>query len=404
MTGKKWTNEEQRAFLMGKKSNPMKAQLQAMLYSFWSSTYLEFFEKWPEVNNAFLGKAYDSLTKDKQKELGEQVTTCKGAKEECQRHAKVAVADVEALHTGNIGAKQQIMAIEGLSGMSGDWLNTIFHLSGWHASVYMGGPGPHLDGQLQAYSFHHGQAQSGGNFHELLADHQEQIIKPFTTFLHTCYSSFPPPLSEEGTPLPSQPPSLTGDLTPSTSRLSTPGPSVTLPAPGATVPLMPASALGNLTPVGITQYPVSGDAFQMDINAFSGGQLSLDKYGLPPLPGGFEDRDSSLSTNILLNASAATGARTGGTAQDIFRQLAPNASYPTVNPSCQTPPAPATCSPSQPELPASILASESTDMIASSTLANLSAPAPVQVIISTIANAPIAFSSAAMTPAPGGPL
>ncbi|KIK76854.1 hypothetical protein PAXRUDRAFT_17896 [Paxillus rubicundulus Ve08.2h10] len=231
---------------MGKKSDFMKAQLQATLYNFWSSIlYLEFFEKWPEVDNAFPGKTYDSLTEDEQKVLGEQVKTRKGqiqlwfyglqasskrgrasgfskcitkvmsanlkgthgpsaievflcdnndikinvsmqvkvgtidkimrltemqslaehdlankseefrenlvaqAKEECQRHAEAAVADVEALCAG--GAEQQIKAIEGLSGMFGDLLNTVFQLSGWHASVYVGGPDPRLDGQLRVY-------------------------------------------------------------------------------------------------------------------------------------------------------------------------------------------------------------------------------------------------------------
>ncbi|KIJ10201.1 hypothetical protein PAXINDRAFT_157683 [Paxillus involutus ATCC 200175] len=441
ITGEKWTNEEQRVFLMGKKSDLMKAQLQARLCSFWSSTYLEFFEKWPEVVNAFPGRTYDSLTKDEQKVLGDRgsisyrlaankdepqglataevflhenddiksnvsmqvkadsidkrvclaemrsLAECDlankseefrenlvaQAKEECQRHAKAAVTDVEALHTGNVGSKQQINSLAGMP------------------------------------------------------------VSTWVVLTHTWMGSFkstaslPPPLSEEGTLLPFQPPSLTGDLTPSASRLSTPGPSVTLPALRATVPLTPTSALGNLTPVGITQFPIGGNTFQMDVNAFSGGQLSLDEYGLPPLPGGFEDRNSGLNTNMspisvwnhdlaccqglftsspklrhsLLNVSAATG---GSTAQDIFGQLAPNASYPTVNPSYQAPPAPATCSPSQPELPALILASESADTIASGALANLSAPAPVQVITSTVANASVAFSSAAVTPAPSGPL
>lgn len=82
--------------------------------------------------------------------------------------------------------------------MVGQLLDAIHEMTGWHGSVYLGGPDPRVNGEVRVfryvhldtffacsnlYSFHHGKGFSGFNFRDTLPDHHGRIVEPFTAFL-----------------------------------------------------------------------------------------------------------------------------------------------------------------------------------------------------------------------------
>ncbi|KAF9231028.1 hypothetical protein BU15DRAFT_82904 [Melanogaster broomeanus] len=87
------------------------------------------------------------------------------AKELCKRRADETAANLEALR--NPDDEARIRAIDGLSGMFGDLLESVYQLTGWHASVYVGGPDSRINNDIRVYSYHHGQCLSGGIFAKL---------------------------------------------------------------------------------------------------------------------------------------------------------------------------------------------------------------------------------------------
>ncbi|KAF8835655.1 hypothetical protein BDN67DRAFT_1015368 [Paxillus ammoniavirescens] len=78
MPAKVWASEEQRMWLLSKKSDFMKSQLQMTLKTFWTTVTYKWFEKWPEINERFLGATHEALTADQQKALGKFAETHKG--------------------------------------------------------------------------------------------------------------------------------------------------------------------------------------------------------------------------------------------------------------------------------------------------------------------------------------
>ncbi|KAG0706599.1 hypothetical protein DFH29DRAFT_995729 [Suillus ampliporus] len=101
-----------------------------------------------------------------------------GAKIECARHADQVKADLEAICTPTEALKMQ--CLEGLGGVVGQLLDAIHEMTGWHGSVYLGGPDPRVNGEVRVFSFHHGKGFSGFNFCETLPDHHGRIVEPFT--------------------------------------------------------------------------------------------------------------------------------------------------------------------------------------------------------------------------------
>ncbi|KAG0692998.1 hypothetical protein DFH29DRAFT_881828 [Suillus ampliporus] len=103
------------------------------------------------------------------------------AKIECARRADQVKADLEAICTPTESLKTQ--CLEGLGGVIGQLLDAIYETTGWHSSIYPGGPDPHMNGEAHISSFHHGKGFSGFNFCETLPDHHGHIVEPFTAFL-----------------------------------------------------------------------------------------------------------------------------------------------------------------------------------------------------------------------------
>ncbi|KIJ12163.1 hypothetical protein PAXINDRAFT_157001 [Paxillus involutus ATCC 200175] len=250
------------------------------------------------------------------------------AKEECKRRADVAQAELEALRNPDIA--QRVKAIEGLGGMFGQLLETVFEATGWHASVYVGGPDPRVKGDIRVYSFHHGQALTGSTFRESLPNHHERVVKPFTMFLQALFPGSN--ASQEGTPLPSLPTASSATTTPGTplpslsttsSATTTPAPTavdtpattapstLTITPPSMTVPLptIPSPTYAPYTQVGSTLLPdllpqtPSASAktqYQVDVNAFP--ESELNEFGLPPLPADPETTEGD--DNLLSPISA----------------------------------------------------------------------------------------------------
>lgn len=73
--------------------------------------------------------------------------------------------------------------------MVGQLLDVIHETTGWHGSVYLGGPDPRVNGEVRVFSFHHGKGATCFNFRETLADHHARIVEPFTAFLKGAFSS-----------------------------------------------------------------------------------------------------------------------------------------------------------------------------------------------------------------------
>ncbi|KIJ10068.1 hypothetical protein PAXINDRAFT_16913 [Paxillus involutus ATCC 200175] len=250
------------------------------------------------------------------------------AKEECKRRADVAQAELEALRNPDIA--QCVKAIEGLGGMFGQLLETVFEATGWHASVYVGGPDPQVKGDICVYSFHHGQALTGSTFRESLPNHHERVVKPFTMFLQALFPGSN--ASQEGTPLPSLSTASSATTTPGTplpslsttsSVTTTPAPTavdtpattapstLTITPPSMTVPLptIPSPTYAPYAQVGSTLLPdllpqtPSASAktqYQVDVNAFP--ESELDEFGLPPLPA---DPETTEGDNNLLSPISA---------------------------------------------------------------------------------------------------
>ncbi|KAG1810687.1 uncharacterized protein BJ212DRAFT_1484252 [Suillus subaureus] len=103
------------------------------------------------------------------------------AKIECAHRADKVKADLEAIHTPTESLKAQ--CLEGLGGLVGQLLDAIHETTGWHGSVYLGGPDPCVNGEVHVFSFHHGKGFSGFNFREMLPNHHGHIVEPFTAFL-----------------------------------------------------------------------------------------------------------------------------------------------------------------------------------------------------------------------------
>ncbi|KAG1878454.1 hypothetical protein C8R48DRAFT_668551 [Suillus tomentosus] len=120
------------------------------------------------------------------------------AKAECRRRAERAKCELEGLRNPSDSLKLQY--IEGLGGVAGQLLETIFETTGWHGSIYLGGPDPRANGDVRVFSFHHGKGSTGFTFRDSLPDHTKRIVEPFTMFLKgafaTSATSAPPEVLE----------------------------------------------------------------------------------------------------------------------------------------------------------------------------------------------------------------
>ncbi|KAG1807135.1 uncharacterized protein BJ212DRAFT_1303594 [Suillus subaureus] len=97
------------------------------------------------------------------------------AKMECARHAEEVRMELEALC--NPSEVMRLQSLEGLSGVVGQLLDIIHETTGWHGSMYLGGPDPQVNGEVRVFSFHHGKGATRFNF------------QPFTAFLKGTFSS-----------------------------------------------------------------------------------------------------------------------------------------------------------------------------------------------------------------------
>ncbi|KAJ8580269.1 hypothetical protein M405DRAFT_869603 [Rhizopogon salebrosus TDB-379] len=109
------------------------------------------------------------------------------AKIECEHWADQVKAEQEALCNPTDSLKLQF--IEGLGGVVGQLLDTIHETTGWHGSVYLGGPDPRVCREVHVFSFHHGKGPTGFNFCDTFPDHHGHIIEPFTAFLKGTFSA-----------------------------------------------------------------------------------------------------------------------------------------------------------------------------------------------------------------------
>ncbi|KAG0696320.1 hypothetical protein DFH29DRAFT_879425 [Suillus ampliporus] len=241
------------------------------------------------------------------------------AKIECARHADQAKADLEAIHTPTESLKTQ--CLEGLGGVIGQLLDAIHETTGWHGSVYLGGPDPRVNGEVRVFSFHHGKGFSGFNFRETLPDHHGHIVEPFTAFLKGAFNLSVTPLVGESlvnetsasigcniTVVNASHPSTNSTVTPP-ARESSPSASIgpkittlamshnsasTLQGPKCDVKLLdgihPTPPVPLLDPSLSLEHLLSLDPELMDFS-----QVDLDSFNLPTFPSLPPSPDSPIS-------------------------------------------------------------------------------------------------------------
>ncbi|KAG1718039.1 hypothetical protein EDB19DRAFT_1838710 [Suillus lakei] len=177
-------------------------------------------------------------------------------KAECQRRTEKAKCELEGLWNPLDSLKLQY--IEGLGGVAGQLLETIFETTGWHGSIYLGGPDPCANGDICVFSFHHGKGSTGFTFHNSLPNHTKWIVEPFTMFLKgafaTSATSAPPEVLQHidvfsGVDTSDLTP-LTFDPTPLTeARVNAPPTPVQEPSTSDSVPIVEGGAKGDNVPI-----------------------------------------------------------------------------------------------------------------------------------------------------------
>ncbi|KAG2159204.1 uncharacterized protein EDB93DRAFT_1099616 [Suillus bovinus] len=253
MPGASWTTHEQTVWLKSKMDGFCLSQLQGSVSAYLNQLCLEWFVKWPEVGIHFKDSTTGiplteaELTSDQIKELGKLVKQHKGQlRSYCYRGASSAGRACHTQFTKTItkhvdlplehflqmdykedsSIKEEVMAqVENeaskvmaacgeayvmqmkeqakakcLGGVARQLLETIFETTGWHGSIYLGGPDPCANGDVHVFSFHHGKGSTGFTFCDSLPDHTKQIVEPFTMFLKgtfaTSTTSAPPEVLE----------------------------------------------------------------------------------------------------------------------------------------------------------------------------------------------------------------
>ncbi|KAG1733206.1 uncharacterized protein EDB91DRAFT_1084484 [Suillus paluster] len=226
---------EQSDFLKSKVDGFCLSQLQGEVAEYCTNAYQEWFEKWPEIAEHFKDDVgimlmESQLMNEQMKQLeykanpevkAEIVTQMKTnndhkdkpcisvlrseavksmaarseefihhmemeAKIECAHRADQVKANLEAIHTPTEALKTQ--CLEGLGGVVWQLLDAIHKMTGWHRSVYLGGPDPRMNGEVRVFSFHHGKGFSSFNFRDTLPDHHGCIVEPFTAFLKGAFT------------------------------------------------------------------------------------------------------------------------------------------------------------------------------------------------------------------------
>ncbi|KAG1834043.1 hypothetical protein DFJ58DRAFT_735919 [Suillus subalutaceus] len=244
------------------------------------------------------------------------------AKIECARHVDQAKADLDAICTPTEVLKTQqvfnVECLEGLSGVVGQLLDAIHETTGWHGSVYLGGPDPQVNREVHVFSFHHWKGSSGFNFCDALPDHHGRIVEPFTAFLkgaftaNTCHpstnSSATPPAGESLVNETSH--SVSPDITmhPDVTALATPQSSTpTLEGPSRDVVLLDGihqtPSVPLLNPLLSLEHLLSLDPNSLDFSQVDFYSFNLPRLpSLPPSP--FEAHPLSASATPLVSTEA----------------------------------------------------------------------------------------------------
>ncbi|KAH7903209.1 hypothetical protein BJ138DRAFT_1120602 [Hygrophoropsis aurantiaca] len=71
--------------------------------------------------------------------------------------------------------------------IAGQWCNMMEALTGCSFSIFMGGPDPRLDGEINVVSYHTGTAESGTTFSRVNKDFDARYTKPWSDFLESVY-------------------------------------------------------------------------------------------------------------------------------------------------------------------------------------------------------------------------
>ncbi|KAH7906733.1 hypothetical protein BJ138DRAFT_1104900 [Hygrophoropsis aurantiaca] len=71
--------------------------------------------------------------------------------------------------------------------VAGQWCEAMESLTGCSFSIFMGGPDPHLDGEINVVSYHTGASESGTTFSQAVKDFDKRFTIPWSDFLSSVY-------------------------------------------------------------------------------------------------------------------------------------------------------------------------------------------------------------------------
>ncbi|KAH7905778.1 hypothetical protein BJ138DRAFT_1105702 [Hygrophoropsis aurantiaca] len=247
-----WASPKQEKFLLSHKSEFLKAQLQALTPPFFEKFNHAWFQKFPERDALFPG-IVDELTEEQKTSLGKAVERRKKQiKNYLRNHthtkgrAVLSVTKTPLLRAGiesgeYVTAGEKLMGVRKLTAaaleragpsmkaevmsqkmaaskrksknvtdteeavprtnaeyaqaqadfpiVAGQWCEAMEMLTGCSFSIFMGGPDPELDGEINVVSYHTGTSESGTTFARATTEFDKRFTKPFSDFLETVYPS-----------------------------------------------------------------------------------------------------------------------------------------------------------------------------------------------------------------------